>query len=268
MRRPVERRSTLAFQISPRITATTETATILRMHPNAILDLNRGRSAMRNRSIALTMMAWGMSVAAAQDLVINGGFETGSLAPWELSYGGIDLVHSNYWTAYSGVWSIDLSGNEAGGIRQTVTTLAGKKYTIDFALSGNPDGDPAIKRLRVSAGGATEEFQVDIGVMQRPNIEWATRSMCFVAESSATIIEFGSLTPGDFGPVVDEIRVTRAVCHGDANGDEQINFLDLNLVLAYFGYSGPSLFGDVNGDGLVDFMDLNIVLSYFGTTCP
>lgn len=56
-------------------------------------------------------------------------------------------------------------------------------------------------------------------------------------------------------------------CPGDANGDNQVNFSDLNAVLSAFGSGGIGIPGDVNGDGQVDFSDLNEVLSNFGATC-
>ena len=57
-------------------------------------------------------------------------------------------------------------------------------------------------------------------------------------------------------------------CPGDANGDNQVNFQDLAIVLASFGASvAPGTNGDVNGDGVVNFQDLAIVLANFGTTC-
>ncbi len=56
-------------------------------------------------------------------------------------------------------------------------------------------------------------------------------------------------------------------CPGDTNGDNIVNFTDLNTVLSTFGQIGSGLAGDVNGDGIVDFTDLNIVLSNFGMVC-
>lgn len=56
-------------------------------------------------------------------------------------------------------------------------------------------------------------------------------------------------------------------CPGDTNGDRQVNFTDLNIVLSQYGQTAPSLMGDVNDDGTVNFEDLNIVLSRFGTIC-
>ncbi len=58
-----------------------------------------------------------------------------------------------------------------------------------------------------------------------------------------------------------------AQCAGDTNGDNVVNFADLNNVLSGFGQSGVGLPGDVNGDGVVNFTDLNIVLSNFGQSC-
>jgi hypothetical protein len=56
-------------------------------------------------------------------------------------------------------------------------------------------------------------------------------------------------------------------CAGDANGDNLVNFTDLNTVLSAFGATGAGATGDMNGDGVVNFADLNAVLSAFGTEC-
>lgn len=66
---------------------------------------------------------------------------------------------------------------------------------------------------------------------------------------------------------VDDVRlfVLRCSVLGDTNGDDRVDFVDLNNVLSVFGQSGPGLAGDVNGDGTVNFEDLNIVLGSYGT---
>lgn len=56
-------------------------------------------------------------------------------------------------------------------------------------------------------------------------------------------------------------------CPGDANGDNVVDFFDLNIVLGSFGQMGAGVPGDLNADGRVDFLDLNIVLSAYGTNC-
>ncbi len=64
------------------------------------------------------------------------------------------------------------------------------------------------------------------------------------------------------------LTLNNATCPGDANGDNVVDFLDLNIVLSFFGASvPPGTLGDLNNDGAVDFLDLNILLSYFGTAC-
>ncbi len=58
-------------------------------------------------------------------------------------------------------------------------------------------------------------------------------------------------------------------CPGDTNGDNIVNFTDLNAVLTAFGQNvAPGTGADLNGDGVVNFTDLNAVLSNFGDACP
>lgn len=57
-------------------------------------------------------------------------------------------------------------------------------------------------------------------------------------------------------------------CEGDANGDFQVNFADLNIVLSHFGAGVPAgEMGDFNNDGVVTFADLNVLLGRFGQGC-
>jgi hypothetical protein len=63
------------------------------------------------------------------------------------------------------------------------------------------------------------------------------------------------------------IYLDAPACPGDTNGDNVVNFTDLNGVLASFGLSGEGIPGDVNGDGVVNFNDLNEVLANFGVEC-
>ncbi len=55
-------------------------------------------------------------------------------------------------------------------------------------------------------------------------------------------------------------------CAGDVNGDDIVNFADLNLLLANFGQSGE-LPGDLNENGIVDSEDLNLLLTHYGNSC-
>lgn len=56
-------------------------------------------------------------------------------------------------------------------------------------------------------------------------------------------------------------------CPGDTNGDDVVDFTDLNALLAAFGDAGQDLPADLDGDGVVGFSDLNILLTAFGDAC-
>lgn len=71
-------------------------------------------------------------------------------------------------------------------------------------------------------------------------------------------------TEGDLG--IDRVRL-HPPCPGETNGDDLIDFADLNNCLSNFGTSGLGLPGDVNNSGTVDFADLNLILSNFGEAC-
>ncbi len=101
---------------------------------------------------------WGLSIAR------NGSFEQGSVnagslmnlgtgtcevAGWFIP-AGVDWIHT-YLQAAEGEYSIDLNMADAGSIAQTLLTEPGRRYRVQFAMAGNPDGTQGLKTLRVSA---------------------------------------------------------------------------------------------------------------------
>ncbi|MCA9310301.1 MAG: hypothetical protein KDA21_03795, partial [Phycisphaerales bacterium] len=58
------------------------------------------------------------------------------------------------------------------------------------------------------------------------------------------------------------------LCPGDANGDDTVNFADLEILLEGWGTTvTPGTEGDVNYSGFVDFADLEILLDAWGSAC-
>ena len=53
-------------------------------------------------------------------------------------------------------------------------------------------------------------------------------------------------------------------CLGDLNGDNEVNFSDLQVVLSAWGLSDG---GDLNDDGETGFSDLQILLSSWDNDC-
>jgi choice-of-anchor C domain-containing protein len=172
----------------------------------------------------------GAQAALAENLLDNGGFETGFEPPtgefrtlkasddsfdditgWLVS-GSVDWKYT-YWTAQEGDRSLDLSGAGIGAISTTFDTIPGEIYTVTFYLSGNfnhndLDGNPLYKRVRVSAAEESQTFYFD-----RPeewstdNMGWIQQTFIFVAEDSSTLLTFASLDNNAFGPALDNVEV-------------------------------------------------------------
>lgn len=159
----------------------------------------------------------GGSMAASGASIVNPSFEDGptegawtrvnagapSVAGWEVVSGNVDHV-GTLWQAAHGQRSIDLSGDAAGAIAQTVATVPGQEYVLSFALSGNWGG-ASTKWLEVSAGPVTQQFGFDSSLNTGLDMHWRNESLAFTAESTQTTLEFRSLTPGYFGPAIDDV---------------------------------------------------------------
>ncbi len=83
------------------------------------------------------------------------------------------------------------------------------------------------------------------------------RSMKILSDASWTAIDGLAISPGE----------AAQPCPGDANGDDIVDFNDLNIVVSAFNQTGSNLPGDLDGNGAVDFADLNLVVSNFNTSC-
>ena len=91
------------------------------------------------------------------------GFNKGqSFAPaWHVSKNSIDFVSSTYWNM-DGLCSVDMDGGNSGAIaHKSFATSSGAKYTVTFFLSGNSDGPPTVKTLKLSAAGQSSTFTWD-----------------------------------------------------------------------------------------------------------
>lgn len=158
----------------------------------------------------------------------NGSFETGtyvdggsgyetlnagdtSITGWTVDAGSVDWV-GTYWQAQDGLMSLDLSGDDAGTLSQTLATTIGNTYTVSFFLSGNPAGPPTVKTLDVSAtGGATASYTYDVTGNSLTNMNWTAESYTLLATSASTTVSFVSTTAGFFGPALDDVVITETV---------------------------------------------------------
>ncbi len=140
-----------------------------------------------------------------------GGFDTylgGSTAitGWTVLGDSVQVVNTYWQLPPGGGQSVDLDGNAPGGLSQTVATTPGQTYTIDFVLSGNPDGGPATKQLSVSAGIGAELYTYTTGSNTHLDMMYVPETFTFMATGSSTTLTFLS---GDvaspYGPVIGNV---------------------------------------------------------------
>jgi choice-of-anchor C domain-containing protein len=167
---------------------------------------------------ALAVLFTAMPIAAADaTVVINGSFEQGpasvgsfttfgtnstAITGWTVTGGSVDVIGS-YWNHSDGSRSLDLSGNQAGTIAQMIPTIAGKRYTVSFDISSNPDR-AFQKSMLVGFGSATPVAVSFTGPVTRP-LQWQTVTLRFTANAPTTRLSFQSTTPAAWGIALDNV---------------------------------------------------------------
>ncbi len=132
----------------------------------------------------------------------------------------------------------------------------------------NPGG-PRAGVIWTPAGGVMNavDFLDDLGVSDQIPATFEIREVSAISPDGNVIAFTGiNFDLSGFQTMLVYLN-DDSVCAGDTNGDNIVNFADLNTVLAAYGQSGEGLAGDVNGDGVVNFVDLNEVLANFGADC-
>jgi choice-of-anchor C domain-containing protein len=152
----------------------------------------------------------------------NGGFETGAdpgaftvlptgnsggMPGWTVTGHSVDYMRS--WSQPAeGARSVDLSGDNRGGIAQIVQTTPGQTYTVSFSLAGGFWGTPVVKTLRVTAGSTVGTLSFDSMGRTATAMGWVDRSLTFTATAEATVLWFESLDASNGGPILDQVRLT------------------------------------------------------------
>lgn len=152
--------------------------------------------------------------------------------------------------------------------------------TVGPNIGGGPEGiiyvtpgsplfpNPSILVSEYS-GGRVVAYEIDAN--GDPIIE--TRRV-FISGLSGAEGAFLEPATGDFffstfggGNRVIVVRGFSAACPGDTDGDNDVDFADLNNAISNFNTSGDGIPGDVNLDCLVSFADLNVIVSFFNVSC-
>ena len=206
------------------------------------VPLRRGPQVSRLISALPPVCAVALSIAAAAPaaqartapptpLLANGGFEapaipmnsfirygTGStIGPWRVAQGNVDLTGANFWQAADGRQSLDLEGSDSGTVEQRLATHVGGCYTVTFALAGNPDGGPTVKRgfarvVQHAIGHPTvqKNFIFNTAGKSRGNMGYVPQRFRFRAFAPVSTLTLASTTGGGYGPVIDAVNVTQS----------------------------------------------------------
>lgn len=129
------------------------------------------------------------------------------LGNWVVESGSVDIVH--YWQAADGRQSLDLEGYGVGAIYQDLYTPILQSYVLRFAFSGNPDGNPRLKTMRVWWGSTLlDTLTFDIYGHSSSNMGWEYHQYVVTSVNAFTRLRFEALTTGwSYGPVIDSVSV-------------------------------------------------------------
>ncbi len=173
--------------------------------------------------LAAAVVSLGFVVSANAATIVNGSFELGTdpgatfttqtagstaITGWTVGGFGVDYI-GGYWMASDGVRSIDLSGNNAGSVSQTIATTIGTSYTVNFDLSGNPDAGVGSKISIVSISGSLPVVKIYdvLATNSRTNMNWQPYSYTFTAFANTSTLTFASAEYNAFGPALDNVSI-------------------------------------------------------------
>jgi hypothetical protein len=131
---------------------------------------------------------------------------------WKVTTESIDLYGGTVNKFPGGVCSIDLDGQQAGGIEHALfRTTKGAMYTVSFWFSGNDGAGPEIKNMEVEAAGQSETLQWNDANGGPENGDYDSETWSFTAASASTTLRFRSLDAKNDShrPVVAAIAVTQ-----------------------------------------------------------
>lgn len=164
---------------------------------------------------------------SAAELVVDGNFTATGMTsgyktytwlqkfgPWQVTSQNVDLK-ADYWQSPPGGGnSVDLDGDRAGEIRQTIATEAGVSYNLTFQMSGNWDGGSSTKTMEVTIGSDrhTISYEKPAG-WSRSNMLWKKITIPFVGTGRSVILEFDSRSSlfSAWGPVIGNVSVAEPV---------------------------------------------------------
>ncbi|MGD9693471.1 MAG: TolB family protein [Phycisphaerales bacterium] len=217
------------------------------------------------------------------------------ISPWMSDDGDLVVYHSNATNLDSamsdtnGVSDVFVHQLSTGATtRISLDTLGGEANDGSFSPTISADGryvafsSAATDLVSGDTNGFVDIFVCDLqssGAVNRVSVAFDgaqgnshSAAAAIAADGDYVLFASGAtnIVVNDTNGFMDVFVHDRAPfpCPGDVDGDGDVDFIDQNIVLSYYGSPVPhGTMGDLNNNGTVDAVDLNIVLSYFGTSC-
>ncbi|MBI1849307.1 MAG: IPT/TIG domain-containing protein [Planctomycetes bacterium] len=158
--------------------------------------------------------------AAAQDLIVNGSFESPTVAPgtvqylttipgWQAEPGPpIEIQNNCCGAAYAGNQLVELDSNSrtaTGAMYQDIPTQSGRSYTLRFGYSARPG--VADNRIQVWWDGGLVTT-LDRNATGQTTTQWSAQSFTVVATQTTTRVRFADVSAMDtVGGYIDGVSV-------------------------------------------------------------
>jgi len=164
---------------------------------------------------------------------------------WTVGGNGVDYLREPLHLAYgAGAYSVDLAAQTAGTLATTFATTLGDEYLLKFYAYGSSSG--GVFSGRVSAGSLSNQLFTPANVSRPNSAVYTAFDFLFTATSSTTTLLFDvASSPTGFGPVIDNVSVTRSSLSVPEPGT--LALLSLGLItLATAGRKRANPLGPVN----------------------
>ncbi|MCA8997201.1 MAG: DUF4347 domain-containing protein, partial [Planctomycetaceae bacterium] len=185
------------LHIAENATAGTRVGSVIPSHPDFSNDIATDGQ-FRESGVTSSWQQYDAPATFGDWSVDAGTVSVGTISSYQLPPGGGNTVNLNLHSAY-----------DPGTISTTLNTKVGQQYQVVFALSGDWSSDTNAKDVRVSAGGVTQDFSIEMNSnWSYSRMYWEHRSFTFTATSSSTTLSFASLD-GNItgGAVIGDVRV-------------------------------------------------------------
>ena len=137
--------------------------------------------------VCLSLVFWLSLPARCQNLVLNGGFETGNFSSWT-QFGDTGFTSVQTTASPEGTHQAWFGPLSRGGIRQNIATIIGQTYQISYRLSAG-DSTSSTRTFLAQFGNPTARTTLE-SLTNPALFGFTLRTFTFVATTTTSQIRF------------------------------------------------------------------------------